>query len=605
MLSKGGVLAAVGAMAIWTSPTRAADLTAPVPAPTDYLAAKPAQRVGAIRFSVRQPKRLKTPTSPGRIVVFILDSRKLLKDGSNPPYVSNPIHGPNTHPAFGEDLKGRLGPGRHATLTDGPRTFGYPLQRTRDLRAGTYAIQAVFQRYTVFHLASGKTVELPMPCGDGQEKLRFQPGNLISNVVRVKLAPHRRRTVHLTFKSENKPPDPVPKGGNCQQGNPKPTAQIKEVKIKSRLLSKFWGRPMYIAADVMLPAGYDDPANADVRYPSLWTIGHYNEGSPFAPAQESDADDPTKFWNAPGAPRMIAVSPRTETPYYDDSYGINGANTGPWGDAINKELLPYIDAHFRTIPERWARMTWGGSTSGWTAAAQQIFYPANWEGAFIQSPDPMDFRAMELINIYRDKNMYWRIENGFQRTPIPDARVSGVLNGKTDFTMQMENDQVAVRGTHNRGNGDWDGGWAADFGPQGRDGYPVPLWNAHTGAINHAVANYWRRWDLDHYVTSHWSTLGPKIAGQLEFYVGDADTFFLDNGVRLFQRATDKLTNPSTGFTFHYYPLYGHELLPIFVPDPTPPIKRFGWDQFFQHIATHMAADAPPGAPMAWMRAAG
>ena len=35
------------------------------------------------------------------------------------------------------------------------------------------------------------------------------------------------------------------------------------------------------------------------------------------------------------------------TPYYDDSYAVNSANIGPYGDALTYELIPYVEEQFR------------------------------------------------------------------------------------------------------------------------------------------------------------------------------------------------------------------------------------------------------------------
>src|SRR2546422_7905098 len=60
------------------------------------------------------------------------------------------------------------------------------------------------------------------------------------------------------------------------------------------------------------------------------------------------------------------------TPYYDDSYAVNSENNGPYGDAIMRELVPYIERKYRGIGQGWARFTYGGSTGGWEAMAVQM-----------------------------------------------------------------------------------------------------------------------------------------------------------------------------------------------------------------------------------------
>ena len=62
-------------------------------------------------------------------------------------------------------------------------------------------------------------------------------------------------------------------------------------------------------------------------------------------------------------------------PFYDDSYAVNSANVGPYGDAIETELIPAIETQFRGIGQGWARFVYGGSTGGWESLAVQCSIP--------------------------------------------------------------------------------------------------------------------------------------------------------------------------------------------------------------------------------------
>src|SRR2546430_11758193 len=44
-----------------------------------------------------------------------------------------------------------------------------------------------------------------------------------------------------------------------------------------------------------------------------------------------------RAWRSDRFPRMIAVTFQHPTPYFDDSYAVNSANNGPYGDAIRSE----------------------------------------------------------------------------------------------------------------------------------------------------------------------------------------------------------------------------------------------------------------------------
>ena len=73
-----------------------------------------------------------------------------------------------------------------------------------------------------------------------------------------------------------------------------------------------------------------------------------------------------KAWTGPKFPRVIKLNIQHANQYYDDSYAVNSENLGPYGDAINYELIPMIEKTYRGLG-KWARGTYGGSTGGWEA----------------------------------------------------------------------------------------------------------------------------------------------------------------------------------------------------------------------------------------------
>src|SRR5262249_44581647 len=169
---------------------------------------------------------------------------------------------------------------------------------------------------------------------------------------------------------------------------PKDKKQVKYLQLPNDRLSKFWGRPMHLGAIVLLPNGWD--THPDARYPVLVHHGHFprsmendgwRESPPDAAAKgpQRDAQEAAyqfyKDWNSPGFPRMIHVLVQHPTPYFDDSYAVNSANNGPYGDAITHDLLPSIEKQFRGIGQPWARVMTGGSTGGWEALGVQVLYP--------------------------------------------------------------------------------------------------------------------------------------------------------------------------------------------------------------------------------------
>ena len=507
-----------------------------------------AARGGPLKFQITIAKSAASAPLTGRAYVIISTTRE------DEPRFQIDITGV---PFYGKDMYS-VRPGAAFTLSDGAGVYGYPLRYLRDLPAGVYYVQAFFNVYTKFMRSDGSVVWLHMPGGDGQDPFS-SPGNLYSKVVKVRLNPARSGVVKLLLDKVIQPEDPVPPGGTTQQGNPPESTHVKHVKIQSDLLSAFWGTPMYIGADILLPEGYEQSSD---EYPVVYLYGHYPSGNPYG-FKEDLSNDFSKWWVAADTPRMIVVQFRHENPYYDDSYAVNSANLGPYGDAITTELMPAIDAQFRTVDERWARALTGGSTGGWEALAQMVFYPDLYQGVWVRSPDPVDFRYHELVNIYDDANAYYD-QSEWVNVPRPAAR--GV-DGNIWWTMAEENHWELALGTHGRsGWGQWDI-WQAVYGPQGADGYPAPIWDKLTGKIDHAVAEAWKPMDLRLYLQDNWATVGPKVANRLHLFAGDDDNYFLNNAVELLEQSLSATTDPAANAEFQYGHNQGHGWWPYTMPE--------------------------------------
>ena len=237
---------------------------------------------------------------------------------------------------------------------------------------------------------------------------------------------------------------------------------------------------------------------------------------------------------------MLIIEVQHANPYYDDSYAVNSANLGPYGDAITHELIPYIEQQFRGIGEGWARFLYGGSTGGWEALAVQVMYPDEYNGTFAACPDPIDFRAYTLVNIYDDDNAYYA-EGPFKRTKRPGHRN---WLGAVDLTLEDYNHLELVLGTKSRSGDQWDI-WEAVYSPMGDDGYPRRIWDKKTGEIDHEVAEHWREnYDLRYIMERDWETLGPKLQGKIHIYVGDMDNYYLNNAVYLTEEFLESTTSP-------------------------------------------------------------
>jgi hypothetical protein len=480
---------------------------------------------GRLSFAVSFPRERSTEPLDGRLLLM------LAKDGSREPrfQISS---GPSGQQVFGIDVE-NLDPAAEASVD--ASVFGFPLASLSQVPKGSYWVQALLNRYETFERADGHTVKLPPDKGEGQ-KWNQKPGNLYSVSRQVMIDPASNEVIHLSLDRE------IP--GFPERHD---TKYVKHVSIQSELLTAFWGKPTSVEAIVLLPEGWDE--HPDARYPLMVYQGHHHrefytpvgfretaptateglEGSELAYAEAS-----YRFyqdWTGAEFPRFILVTIQHANPYYDDSYAVNSENLGPYGDALTYELIPHIESRFRGIGEGWARVLYGGSTGGWESLAVQVFYPDEYNGTWAFCPDPIDFRAYTVVNIYEDRNAY-HLDSDWKRTPRPGRRD---WLGHVSTTLEEDNHLEAVLASRGRSGGQWDI-WQAVFGPVGEDGYPAPIWDKFSGEIDPHVAEYWKEnYDLRYILERDWEALGPKLEGKLHIYVGDMDSYYLNNAVYLME----------------------------------------------------------------------
>ncbi len=492
-------------------------------------------------FAVRIASNLSKDALDGRLLLLVS------KDAAREPRFQ--VNGTSLSSAqvFGLDVEGlKAGDERVFDAT----VLGYPLESLSELPPGDYTVQAVLHKYETVHLASGHTVKLPMDRGEGQQ-WSSAPGNLYSTPQTIHWDGGRGGVVRIELDHVIPP-----------LSDPADTKYVKHVRIRSERLSKFWGRDMFLGAHVLLPEGFDTHPNA--RYPLIINHGHFPSDidgwretppDPNVPCEYSDrfhldcynriqqqaAYDLYKEWTGPNFPRVLVIEIQHANPYYDDSYAVNSANLGPYGDAIMKELVPYVESRFRGIGAGWARATYGGSTGGWEALAAQMFYPDDFNAAYAACPDPIDFRAYTVVDIYKDANAYWS-EGMFGKVPRPGHRN---YLGHVSVTLEQMNRLELVLGTRSRSGQQWDI-WEAVFSPQGPDGYPARIWDKRTGAIDKTVAEYWKEhFDLSWILRRDWNQgLGRKLEGKIHLYVGDMDNYYLNNAVYLVEDFLKSTTQP-------------------------------------------------------------
>jgi hypothetical protein len=510
------------------------------------------------RFEISYPAALEGGPITGRVFVIVSKTDRVeprLQAGSYNASV----------PFYGLDVSA-LKPSESAVIDAG--VLGYPVKSLSELPAGEYFVQALLNVYTQVQRKDGHVIWVHMDQWEGQQWNR-SPGNLVSEVQRVRLDPASGFNVKLSL-TKKLPPVVVPPD----------TEWVKRVKIQSKLLTEFWGHPMYLGATVLLPKGY--AVETTRKYPAIYIQGHFGLGAPFGfttnvPAVPESAEQRkarllrgaretaaefSQAWMSDDFPRMAAVTFQHPTPYYDDSYAVNSANNGPYGDALLTELIPYLEKNFRLIAEPRARVLTGGSTGGWEALALQILHPKFFNGVWSLYPDPVDFRRYQMSNVYEDDNAFEVPAGNWAKLIRPLSRDA---NGQVTLTMREMCQLEEVLGSRIR-SGQQIAAWDAAYGPVGKDGYPRPIWDRRTGKIDREVALYMRDngYDLRYNVETNWAKLGPDLVGKIHVYCGDMDNYYLNLAVYLLEDFLKAADHPKAEAVFEY----------------GRPMKPHGWQPF-------------------------
>ncbi|HTL05218.1 MAG TPA: alpha/beta hydrolase-fold protein [Gemmatimonadales bacterium] len=482
---------------------------------------------------------------------------------------------------FAVDLDA-LPAGRPVVIDSAALGFPWPLAQ---LPPGDYFLQAVVNVYELARRADGHRIWVHLNDGS-QEPFQVAAGNLYSEVVPFRLGPGVTARVAVTHRI----PPAEPAGD---------TDWVKHLRVQSAKLTAFWGRPVYLNATVLLPRGYAD--HAATRYPVVFTLGHsvpFSFSTDSARARGLGTLNPVtgletgfdfyRAWSADGFPRIVAVSLEQQTPYFPDSYSVNSANNGPYGDAVVEELIPELERRFRLIGKPYARLLEGASTGGWQSLALQLQHPDFFGGAWVLQPDPVDFRRDQLVNIYEDTSAFALPTGPFTATERPFRRTT---QGQVVWTLRQLSLFEEVLGTRGRSGYQLEG-WEAVYGPVGADGYPRPLWNKLSGVIDKEVAAYWKEhgFDLRDYAQRNWPALGPRLAGKLHFFAGDMDDFYLNLAVYQFEDFLKSTSNPHSDAEFTYgRPTKGHSW------------HAFPWADLVRRMAAHIKRNAPAGEPADWL----
>jgi S-formylglutathione hydrolase FrmB len=340
------------------------------------------------------------------------------------------------------------------------------------------------------------------------------PGDLVSKLIDARqLNPAASAPIELTI--TDKVPD-----------RPITTIEGTElIDFVSPSLSAFWGRPIHMRGVVVLPPGYD--THKPARYPTVYmTPGYTADLHTLAVPYSRETLARMKTGRSP---EMIWVLLDHSGAYGTHEFA-DSANNGPWGKVLTTELIPHLEKKYRMDARTSGRFLTGHSSGGWSTMWLQVTYPKIFGGTWSTSPDPVDFRNFTGPDITKTpSNVYRRLDG----TPYPLVRMDGK---ETQSFEDLTRQEVVL--------GDYGGqmrSFEAVFSPRADDGTPMKMFNRSTGEVDPAVAKAWQKYDISRILRDNWKTLAPQLKGKIHIIVGTADTFHLDESVRLLDAELKKL----------------------------------------------------------------
>ncbi|SRX53817.1 alpha/beta hydrolase-fold protein [Aequorivita sp. CIP111184] len=420
----------------------------------------------------------------GKVFLYMSKENKNPKDG---------FVGITSFPVFSIDVED-VKSGEMVVFNDDAKS--YPVKLS-DIERGEYYVQAVWDRNL------------------GGRAINESPGNIYNTATKVTISQNRDAVYTV----------------NCSEILPKntfvDTEFIKELKVNSILLSKFYNREVSVDAAVILPKEYYEQPNR--KFPVSFNISGYG-GNYYNLSN-------TKTYKSQPIDTIACI-----TVYLDGNCPLghsvytNSENNGPWGDALTKEFIPTLEKQYRT---NGAKLLTGHSSGGWTALSLQVHYPEVFDGCWSSSPDVVDFRDYQGVNLYEGENMLYK-EDGAQRSV---ATVAGRFPWASSKQMYgMEN--IIYRGEQMHS-------LDAVFSTKGADGNPLRICDPKTGEINPQVFEHWKKYDLSLYLRNNWSSLKKDLEGKIRVSVGEQDNFLLNGAVHKLDEAMQPL---NTKFQFEYFP---------------------------------------------------
>jgi S-formylglutathione hydrolase FrmB len=173
-------------------------------------------------------------------------------------------------------------------------------------------------------------------------------------------------------------------GTNSPSAQPgAPTLNVERIKVHGRTLEgNLEGEDADRTVLVILPPGYKSQPRR--HYPVLYALHGYSIG---AEQWTSEIHAPQTIANAyaKGLPEMIVIIPDAKTVHNGSMYS-SSPTTGDFENFVARDLVNYVDAHYRTIPDRLSRGLAGHSMGGYGTSRIGMKHPETFGALYMMSP---------------------------------------------------------------------------------------------------------------------------------------------------------------------------------------------------------------------------
>lgn len=441
-------------------------------------------------------KSVREQSATGRIMLFFITESGRYWDRQRP--IDGPFfEKPQPIASIGvSDLQ----PGQEARIDTSIFSFPQPLSELQ----GTVRVQAILDLH------------------DNPERSHTDgPENLFSDVMTFELSRDRDDVHRIKLNNVIEP-----------LTLPVDEENLRWIEMRSEILSSVYGRDVFHRAGVALPPGHADASHPRQTWPAIYVIPGYGGRHEAARMYAAMFQRPSV---ADTGPMAVYIVLDPESPLGHHGF-TDSPNHGPRGTALTREFIPYLEERFRLVATPEARIVTGHSSGGWTSLWLQLNWPEVFGACFSSAPDPIDFTAFQMSNIYKDESMYVMADS----SDTPSYRQAAGAEDRVAMTVRQECLMEFAMHPLGGSGQQWDA-WMAMFSPRDPEtGFPKRLFDPRTGVIDRDVAGAWQQFDMARMVNENWDHFGPIVTQRVRLVCGKRDNYYLQRAVQQFKEMIEQ-----------------------------------------------------------------